>query len=134
MKIDISIALLAILLGAAATVSATPNGDPFREIWESIEDLQQQINDGIGTLSVNERSQTFECPPGSRCTYYVSCQSDEVLTGGGFQLLNDPVIGDIRLWQSAPDIGQNRWHVTFGNSPMSITTNITVYAMCGKIS
>lgn len=153
MRIYILIAVLAILIGSSATVSAKPNGMPFREIWNAIEDLQQQINDGIslawgditgipsdiadgddiGTLSVNERSETFDCPSVSSCTYYVPCESDEVLTGGGFQV-NDSGVGVLDIWKSAPDIGQNRWRVSTMNNDTTKSMNFTIYAMCGKIS
>ncbi len=153
MRVDILIVVLVFLLGSVATVSAKSNGVPFQEIWDAIEDLQQQINDGIslawsditgipsdiadgddiGTLIVNERSQAFNCPPMSSCTYYVSCESDEVLTGGGFQV-NDPGVGVLDIWKSAPDIGQNRWRVSTMNNDASKSMNFTIYAMCGKIS
>ncbi len=151
MRKDVSIAIVAIFLVAAATVTATPNGQPFQEIWDAINALQQQVGsvawtnitgipadiadgDDIGTLSVNERNQTFTCPTAHSCAQFVRCQSGEVLTGGGF-VVNDPTgPGILDIWTSRPHpTVSNSWLVEVkNNDPVSL--NFIVYAMCAKIS
>lgn len=85
-----------------------------------------------GSLSVTERSTEFDCAVASSCTYYVNCQPDEKLTGGGFKA-NDPGVGALDVWASNPDVGKNRWRVTTMNN-IGKKAKFSIYAMCSKIS
>ncbi len=83
-------------------------------------------------LSVTERTDEFECTAASSCTFFVTCQSGEALTGGGFTL-NDPGVGVLEIWASNPDIGENRWRVTTMNKDTK-AIKYSIYAMCSRIT
>ena len=83
-------------------------------------------------LSVEERTDQFECLAASSCTFFVECESEESVTGGGFRL-NDPGVGVLEIWASQPDIGENRWRVTTMNKSKK-TIKYSIYSMCSKVS
>jgi hypothetical protein len=82
-------------------------------------------------LSVTERTETFDCAAAASCTYYVTCEEGETLTGGGFQL-NEPGVGVLDIWENRPDVDENRWRVTTMNMETQ-TIKFSIYAMCGKL-
>ncbi|MBE9535685.1 MAG: hypothetical protein IMF07_00755 [Proteobacteria bacterium] len=134
MKRKLIVITMAVGLMVATVVGATPNGQPFNEIWDEISEIWEAIgNIDTPTLEVTERSDTFECPGGHSCTYFVRCDNDEVLTGGGFQA-NDPGVGVLDVWASKPDVGENRWRVTTMNMDNSNDMDFIIYAMCTKLS
>ncbi|MCK4910759.1 MAG: hypothetical protein KAR83_03915 [Thermodesulfovibrionales bacterium] len=82
-------------------------------------------------LQMTEHVKEFECPPASSCTYTVSCEAGESLTGGGFKL-NHPGIGVLDIWASHPEIGKNAWRVSTMNK-QDETMLFSIYAMCGEV-
>jgi hypothetical protein len=133
MKRKLIVIIVAVVLMMTTVVGATPNGQPFNEIWEAVNDIWDAIAYlGATRLVVIERTDAFACPPASSCTYFVSCNEDEVLTGGGFQA-NDPGVGVLDVWKSKPDVGENRWRVTTFN-PDTVSMQFGIYAMCAKLS
>lgn len=134
MKRKIIVITMAVGLMVATVVGATPNGQPFNEIWDEISEIWEAIdNSNTPTLEVTERSDTFECPGLNSCTYFVRCDDDEVLTGGGFKV-SDPGVGVLDVWASQPDVGENRWRVTTKNNDKFNTIDFSIYAMCTKIA
>lgn len=87
---------------------------------------------GCSSLSVTERTAEFDCAVASSCTYFVNCEADEKLTGGGFKA-NDPGVGVLDVWESHPDVGENRWRVSTMNK-IDKNVKFSIYAMCAKVT
>ncbi len=136
MKRILIVITMAVGLMVATVVGATPNGQPFNQIWDEISEIWEAIGNldtPTPTLEVTERSDTFACPGWNSCTYFVSCNDDEVLTGGGFNA-SDSGVGVLDVWASKPDVGENRWRVTTMNTNEFNTMSFSIYAMCTKLT
>jgi hypothetical protein len=84
------------------------------------------------SLVVNERTATFPCASSSNCTQVVNCDAGELLTGGGFKL-NEGGVGLLGIFESKPDIGNNRWMVTTRNTS-GVEIDYVIFAMCARLS
>jgi hypothetical protein len=84
------------------------------------------------SLVVNERTGTFACPNASNCSQVVNCNAGELLTGGGFKV-NEGGAGVLTIFESKPDIGNNRWMVTTSNTS-GVEIDYVIFAMCARLS
>lgn len=141
MKKKLIVIITVVGLMVATVVGATPNGKPFNEIWDAINDIWAaiaELNDASDLgLVVTERKATFDCPGESSCTQVVTCAEGETLTGGGF-MVNDPGTGVLDIWSSSPDtIMENTWRVTAFNPEVPAVDTVmqfSIYAMCATLS
>jgi hypothetical protein len=80
-----------------------------------------------GSLRIEQRSQGFTCAPASSCVWQVSCEHDEQVSGGGYQL-NDPDVGLLEVWGNSPD--GNGWQVATINHEVTRAIRYKIWAMC----
>lgn len=83
-----------------------------------------------GSLRIEQRSRSFTCAPLSSCVWQVSCEDDERISGGGYQL-NDPDAGRLEIWGNSPD--GNGWQVAAINNDVTRATRYTIWAMCAAL-
>ena len=109
-------------LTVAGTVESTVGGIKFPD--GSI----QTTAAGVSTLSTTIRTSTTSVPATSCCrTAAVSCNSDEIVTGGGFSRADDP---NLELFYSRPTA--NGWSASMSNYG-GASRSIEVFAVCLKL-
>lgn len=109
-------------LSVAGTVESTAGGIKFP-------DGTVQITAASGaSLSKTVRTSTAASPPTSCCrTANVTCNSDEIVSGGGFSRADDP---NVEVFYSRPS--GNGWSVSMTNYGTA-QRSIEVFAVCLKL-
>lgn len=109
-------------LSVSGTVESTVGGIKFPD------GTVQTTAAGGASLSKTVRSSTTTSPPTSCCrTASVSCDSDEIVSGGGFSRADDP---NLEVFYSRPS--GNGWSVSMSNYGAA-TRSIEVFAVCLKL-
>ena len=75
------------------------------------------------------RTLDFTISPNSLAERTVSCEADEVVTGGGFRITDDP---KLFVWKNVPSGNGKGWSIGISNYGTS-TRSVTVYAICVKV-
>jgi hypothetical protein len=88
---------------------------------------EKTLGDKTIKLIVFSRTSEIDAPPASNPAGEVQCNSNEVVTGGGFTL-SEPSISDV----VASNKVRNGWALSFVNFGDHATTG-TVYAQCAHI-
>ena len=82
-----------------------------------------------GALKIEQRSRSFTCAPASSCVGQVSCEDDEQLSGGGYQL-DDPDVS-LDVWGNSPE--GNGWQVATMNHDVTRAIRYKIWAMCATL-
>ena len=80
--------------------------------------------------SVTIRSEEFNILPAQLFERAVACEDDEIVTGGGFRLTDDP---KLFVWRNAPSENKKGWGLSISNYGTS-TRSVTAYAICVKVA
>ncbi|MFZ6178928.1 hypothetical protein [Nannocystis pusilla] len=83
-----------------------------------------------GALKIEQRSQSFTCAPATSCVWQVSCEADEQVAGGGYQL-SDPDVGVLDVWGNSPE--GNGWQVAAMNHDVTRAIRFKIWAMCAAL-
>lgn len=113
--------------------------DKIRDGEVKAEDLDPSIEIGNGgggetpsfSLEVTERSNSITDAEGNAGfrTVSVQCNSDEVVTGGGFDATPNLIVSDIKISKKQ----DNGWTITSLLRDFGGTVTLTVYAECLKV-
>ena len=82
---------------------------------------------GACTQVFELRERQISIPPGGTSITTVACLEGETVTGGGFQINDDP---QLNVWENAP-AGLTGWRVSIGNYN-TINRTGRVFAMCTR--
>lgn len=127
----VSVCIMVALIALAPGEGEQGALSPFDGL-ESRAELRFSEETGLtprGALRIEQRSQSFTCAPASSCVWQVSCEDDEQICGGGYQL-NDPDFGFLDIWGNSPD--GNGWQVATMNHDVTRAIRYKIWAMCAK--
>jgi hypothetical protein len=117
-KIVIGIAVLALAVAVFSIL------DVFKPTFPKKEECINLCED-----SVTIRTEEFNISPAQLVERSVACEDDEIVTGGGFRIIDDP---KLFVWRNAPSDDKQRWRVSLSNYGSS-TRSVTAYAICVKV-
>jgi hypothetical protein len=78
---------------------------------------------------ITVRKKQFSVAPGHLAQSSVACQADEVVTGGGIRIIDDP---KLNIWRDAPTDNASGWQYGVSNYGTS-TRNGIVLAICMRV-
>ena len=118
-KIVFGIAVIALAVSILSIL------DVFEGVFTKEEECINLCED-----SVTIRSEEFNILPAQLFERAVACEDDEIVTGGGFRLTDDP---KLFVWRNAPSENKKRWGLSISNYGTS-TRSVTAYAICVKVA
>lgn len=123
---------------AVTSVSATPNGQPFNEIWNAIEEIQDAINDiwdAIGQQQCDDCgltavSNTVALSPGTNANMVMMCPQDTHIVGGSCWYDKDPATNGTAIVHDGVWYGNESWNCYVLNGTGIDTISVRTSSIC----